>query len=76
MIIMENTTLTPEESRNYHHFFYFWIGQRFSLLGSSIVQFVLIWWITAETQNPVYLSLGLFLTFLPRIILGPLTEAP
>ena len=23
------------------------------------------------TQNPIYLSLGLFLTFLPRIIFGP-----
>jgi DHA3 family macrolide efflux protein-like MFS transporter len=69
---MEKTILTPEERKKYHSFFYFWFGQQISLLGSSIVQFVLTWWITAVTQNPVYLSLGLFLTFLPRIIFSPL----
>ncbi|MEZ4518464.1 MAG: hypothetical protein R3C44_17150 [Chloroflexota bacterium] len=26
-----------------------WVGQAFSLLGSQLVQFALIWWLTEET---------------------------
>ena len=33
------------------------IGQTVSLVGSSAVQFALIWWIASETQSPLMLSL-------------------
>jgi DHA3 family macrolide efflux protein-like MFS transporter len=36
-------------------------GQLFSLLGSSITQFILIWWITIKTASPAMLSIASFL---------------
>jgi hypothetical protein len=44
----------------------FWIGQMFSLLGSSVVQFVIIFWITEITESTVYLSIATFFAFLPQ----------
>jgi DHA3 family macrolide efflux protein-like MFS transporter len=44
----------------------------FSLLGSSVVQFVIIFWILKITESAVYLSLATFFAFLPQWILGPL----
>ena len=32
-------------------FFVFWSGQAVSLLGSALVQFALIWWLTLETRE-------------------------
>jgi DHA3 family macrolide efflux protein-like MFS transporter len=50
----------------------FWIGQMFSLLGSSVVQFVIIFWITEITESTVYLSIATFFAFLPQWLLGAL----
>lgn len=52
-------------------YLYFWTGQLVSLLGSSISQFVIVWWITLETQSALYLSLASFLGFVPTVILSP-----
>jgi len=49
----------------------FWSGQLVSLLGSSIAQFVIIWWITLETQSALYLSIASLLGFAPIVILSP-----
>ncbi len=49
----------------------FWVGQLASLLGSSIAQFVIIWWITVTTENALYLALSIFLGFAPVVILSP-----
>ncbi len=51
----------------------FWSGQLVSLLGSSISQFVIIWWITLETESALYLSIASLLAFAPMVILGPFT---
>ena len=51
--------------RNYLLFF---IGQQFSILGSNIVQFTIIVWITVETQSELYLSLAAFLGFGPQVL--------
>jgi DHA3 family macrolide efflux protein-like MFS transporter len=64
-----NEVATSETFRKY---IFFWIGQLFSLLGSSIVQFVIIWWITNETESPIYVSIAAFLSFLPMVIISPL----
>jgi DHA3 family macrolide efflux protein-like MFS transporter len=34
-------------------FFVVWTGQAFSLLGSQLVQFALVWWLT-ETGSSAY----------------------
>ena len=50
----------------------FWLGQLFSLLGSSVVNFVVIWWINIETGSPVFLSIAAFLSTIPMVILMPI----
>ncbi len=40
-------------------------------LGSSIAQFVTIWWITVETGSAMYLSLASFLGLTPTVLLSP-----
>jgi DHA3 family macrolide efflux protein-like MFS transporter len=50
----------------------FWMGQLTSLLGSSIIQFVIVWWLALETGSPTILSIAAFLGFLPQVILSPL----
>lgn len=59
-------------SKTFNNFLIIWIGQLFSLLGSEIVQFAIIWWVTLELENPIILSLNVFFTFLPRFVLAPL----
>ncbi|MBQ6810766.1 MAG: MFS transporter [Firmicutes bacterium] len=46
-------------------------GQMVSLIGSSAVQFALIWWITMETGSAVYLGLAAVINFLPATFLSP-----
>jgi hypothetical protein len=45
---MNNTTGVTERasSRSMAPFFIIWTGQAFSLVGSSLVQFALVWWLT------------------------------
>jgi DHA3 family macrolide efflux protein-like MFS transporter len=49
----------------------FWSGQLVSLLGSSIAQFVIVWWITLETQSALYLSVAALLGFAPIVVISP-----
>jgi DHA3 family macrolide efflux protein-like MFS transporter len=56
-------------------FFTIWTGQAFSLLGSSLVQFALVWWLTQETHSATVLAVGTLISLLPGIVLGPLVGA-
>ncbi len=58
---------------NYHFKSYisFWIGQMFSLLGSIIVQFIITWWLTIETQSVIILAVSSCLYFIPQVIIMP-----
>ncbi|MCH1984343.1 MFS transporter [Ruminococcus sp. OA3] len=47
-------------------------GQTVSLVGSSAVQFALIWWIASETQSPLMLGMSGMVAYLPVILLSPL----
>jgi DHA3 family macrolide efflux protein-like MFS transporter len=57
----------------FRSYLFFWSGQLVSLLGSSIAQFVIIWWITVETGSAMYLSLASLLGLAPMILLSPFT---
>lgn len=46
-------------------------GQTISLIGSSAVQFALIWWMASETGSPTLLALSGMMEFLPQALLGP-----
>ncbi|HMO56512.1 MAG TPA: MFS transporter [Roseiflexaceae bacterium] len=53
-------------------FFTIWIGQAFSLFGSSLAGFALIWWLTQETGSATVLAIGTLITLLPGVLIGPL----
>lgn len=46
-------------------------GQTVSLIGSSAVQFSLIWWLAIRSDSPLILSLAGLVAFLPQFFLGP-----
>lgn len=46
-------------------------GQTVSLIGSSAVQFALIWWLTNESKSAIMLSLAGLSAYLPQMFLGP-----
>lgn len=53
-------------------FFTIWTGQAFSLLGSMLVSFTLIWWLTKTTGSATVLATATLVGILPQIILGPI----
>jgi len=61
-----------EIKNNYRNYIFLYSGQLFSLLGSSITQFVIVWWITILTASPVILSIASFLYVLPMTIAMPI----
>jgi DHA3 family macrolide efflux protein-like MFS transporter len=52
-------------------FYTIWIGQAFSMVGSALVRFALIWWLTQETKSPVVLTTATMASMLPMIVLSP-----
>jgi DHA3 family macrolide efflux protein-like MFS transporter len=58
--------------KTFKDYIFLYSGQLFSLLGSSITQFILIWWITITTASPVMLSIASFLYILPMTIAMPI----
>jgi DHA3 family macrolide efflux protein-like MFS transporter len=53
-------------------FFTIWTGQAFSLLGSELVQFALIWWMTKTTGSATVLATASLFGLLPQVFIGPL----
>ena len=68
---MEQKLAQPDKS-TFKSYLLFWSGQLVSLLGSSVSQFVIIWWITLETQSTFYLGVASVLGLAPIVILGPM----
>ncbi len=52
-------------------FFAVWAGQAVSLVGSSLVQFALVWWMTRTTGSATILATATLIAMLPQIVLGP-----
>lgn len=53
------------------NFFTIWVGQAFSLLSSSVLQFAIVWYLTDQTGSAMVLSIAMMMGFLPQGILGP-----
>jgi DHA3 family macrolide efflux protein-like MFS transporter len=68
---MEETQASPPLKKWASPFFTIWTGQAFSLLGSQLVQFALIWWLTKTTGSATVLATASLVGLLPMIILGP-----
>jgi DHA3 family macrolide efflux protein-like MFS transporter len=56
-------------------FFTIWTGQAISLLGSQLVQFALIWWLTRTTGSATVLAVASLVGLLPQVLLGPFIGA-
>ncbi|MHA2398390.1 MAG: MFS transporter [Promethearchaeota archaeon] len=57
-----------ENTSTFRSYLVFWMGQLASVLGSSITQFAIIWWITETTGSTILLSIASFLNVLPLTI--------
>ena len=63
--------IIPTDS-SFRQYLTFWGGQIISLLGSMVVQFVLTWYLTVLTENPLVLSIASFVYYLPMIFAMPI----
>jgi DHA3 family macrolide efflux protein-like MFS transporter len=73
---MINTSIAKEEkSQSIAPFFVVWTGQAFSLLGSQLVQFALVWWLTMTTGSATVLAFATMMALLPQIFLSPIAGA-
>ena len=52
-------------------FFTVWSGQALSILGSQLVQFALIWYLTVQTGSATVLATATLVGMLPNVVLGP-----
>jgi len=66
-------TSTVQLTDNWQPRFYLiWGGQAFSLIGSALTQFVLLWWITQETGSATALATAGIAALLPQALFSPL----
>lgn len=56
-------------------FFLIWGGQALSLVGSGLVHFALVWWLTQATGSAAVLASAMLAAILPEIVLGPFSGA-
>ncbi len=72
---MEQEVNLREQPRWARSFFTVWVGQAFSMLGSMLVQFALIWWLTQTTGSATVLATATLVAVLPQIFVGPFAGA-
>jgi len=66
------TPATPSATQNWApRFFTLWVGQALSLLGSQLVQFAIIWYLTQKTNSATTLAIASLMGLLPQVILSP-----
>ncbi|MFN8442192.1 MAG: MFS transporter [Caldilineaceae bacterium] len=53
-------------------FFTFWGAQAISIIGSSLTQFALVWWLTETTKSATILATSSLVALLPGILVGPI----
>ncbi len=70
---MGKITENLANQHTFNNYLFFWVGQLFSVLGSSISHFAIIWWITETTGSTLLLSLSSFLYVLPMTIVVALS---
>ncbi len=56
-------------------FFTIWFGQSFSVLGSHLVGFAFVWYLTEQTGSATILAMGTLMQVLPGIIIAPIAGA-
>jgi len=56
-------------------FFTIWTGQAFSLFGSQLVQFALVWWLAQKSGSATVLAIATLAAILPQVLIGPFAGA-
>ncbi|MCW3977439.1 MAG: MFS transporter [Candidatus Bathyarchaeota archaeon] len=56
-------------------FFIIFSGQSLSIVGSNLVQFALVWWLTSTTGSAVVLAFASIMALLPQVFIGPFAGA-
>ncbi len=64
-----------DEKRLMRRFFIIWSAQASSLVGSALVQFAIVWWLTLETGSATVLAFAMMMVMLPQIVIGPFAGA-
>jgi DHA3 family macrolide efflux protein-like MFS transporter len=74
---VKGTEATPIQfpERWFGRFFAIWAGQAFSLVGSQLVQFALVWYLTIQTGSATVLAVATMAAMLPQILLSPIAGA-
>jgi len=73
---MESTTVPIRKDNAWmKRFIPIWSAQIFSLLGSGIVQFAFVWWLTQKTGSAVILTTATLVALLPEVFLSPFAGA-
>jgi len=62
---------TQADRSSFRSYLYFFAGQQFSLLGSTVVSFVVILWLTDVYKSTWLLGLASVANFAPMVILAP-----
>ena len=71
----ETTAARRAQPQSMVPFFTIWSAQAFSLLGSHLVQFALVWWLTMTTGSATVLAFATLVALLPQIFLSPFAGA-
>ncbi|UCH04156.1 MAG: MFS transporter [Candidatus Thorarchaeota archaeon] len=69
---IETSELENDQLKDYMKIFG---GQGFSLVGSALVQFALVWWLTYTTGSALVLSLATMMVVLPQVLASPFAGA-
>ena len=59
------------EKKKFHGFLWIFLTQKISLLGSQIVSFAVIWYLTVESGSTLILALSSIANIVPMIIIAP-----
>ncbi|MHA1509389.1 MAG: MFS transporter [Promethearchaeota archaeon] len=68
--VIENGELVDRKA--FRRYIFLWSGQLFSIMGSSIVNFAITWWVTVLTGSATLLSISMFMYMLPMAFLTPI----
>ena len=73
---MENEKIEKTKSNQWmKKFIPIWTAQLFSLLGSGLVQFALVWYLTEKTGSATVLTTATIMAIIPEIVLSPIAGA-
>jgi len=72
---MKEQNIQKEIQNWQFRFFTIWFGQSFSMLGSHLVGFAFVWYLTEQTGSATVLALGTLIQVLPSVIISPFAGA-